>query len=162
MNNIIDIATGEVKVGKNSEMLVSNAIGSCIAVIALDTEQKIGGIAHVMLSGRAPDHEQNKTKYVHNAIEELFRKMCACECVENNLKVFIAGGGNVMKSKDDNICRDNIRSTVEFLKSKGINIFKKAVGGNERRAVRLDIYNSIVYYCEGNGLEKIFWKADTK
>ena len=62
--------------------------------------------------------------------------------------------------KDDNVCEANIRSTIELLENKGIKIHNKAVGGNERRTVRLDIYNKTVFCSEGSGLEIILWKAN--
>ena len=160
MGNIIDVATGEVKVGRKNEILVSNALGSCVAVIAIDMEQKIGGIAHVMLAGKSPANEKQKTKYAFNAINELFKKLQEIDSGEGNLKVFIAGGGNVLKLKDDTVCEANIKSTIEFLSSKGINIHKKAVGGTERRTVRLDISNRTVYCSEGNSSEEILWKEN--
>ena len=160
MDNIIDVSTGEVKVGRDNSILVSNAIGSCIAVVAIDTEQKVGGIAHVMLAGKAPDTERVKTKYAFNAIEVLFRKMGIKDTNGINLKVFVAGGGNVLQLKDDNVCNENIKSTIEALKNKGIFITNKAVGGTERRTIRLDIENEVLYYSEGNGPEEILWKEN--
>ena len=160
MNKIIDVATGEVKVGRNSQVLVSNAIGSCVAVVALDAERNVGGIAHVMLAGRAPDREKVKTKYAFDAIRALFRKMRVTDTAGRDVKVFIAGGGNVLKLKDDTLCAGNIRSTVELLESRGIRIEKKAVGGTQRRRVRLDIRNRTVHWSEGNSIHENIWKMD--
>jgi len=160
MDNIVDVATGEVKVGGKDKILVSNAIGSCIAVVAIDTENKAGGIAHVMLAGRAPDIEKIKTKYAFNAINELFGKMGLADNTGKRIKVFIVGGGNVLNIKDDNVCSDNIRSTVELLERKGVRIHGKAVGGTKRRTVSMDVGNGAIYYSEGDGPNEILWKTD--
>jgi chemotaxis protein CheD len=53
MNKIEYVMTGEVKVANAVDRvnLVSSALGSCIAVCVYDAEQKIGGMAHMMMPG---------------------------------------------------------------------------------------------------------------
>ena len=160
MNHVIDVATGQVKVGRNGAVLMSNGIGSCIAVVALDMEHRIGGIAHVMLAGKAPAKEKLKTKYASDAIDLLFRKMRVGNAAADRIKVFIAGGGNVLKLKDDTVCDANIKSASELLREKGLLIVKRSVGGTQRRTVRLDIGGNSVYYTMGNGPEELLWRAE--
>ncbi len=54
MEKIVNVSTGEVKVGRKGEILKSTAIGSCVVIAAYDSERNIGIMAHVMLPGRAP------------------------------------------------------------------------------------------------------------
>lgn len=162
MDNIIDISTGEVKVGRNNKILVSNAIGSCVAVLAIDIKNNIGGIAHIMLSGKSPAKEKFKTKYAFNAINELFNKMRIMGAAGKYEKVFIVGGGNILKLKNNDICEENIGSIIELLKDKGIHIHAKAVRGTKRRSVSLDIHNKVVYFSEGSGANKILWRGQGK
>jgi len=162
MNHVIDVSTGEVKVGRSEAVLASNGIGSCIAIVALDMEHRVGGIAHVMLAGKAPAKEKIKTKYAADAINCLLRKMRANGAARAGLKVFIAGGGNVLKLKDDTVCAANIKSAGELLRKKGILIVKRSVGGTQRRTVRLDIGGSSVHYSLGNGPEELLWSAEQK
>lgn len=159
MNNVIDVATGEVKVGCAEAVLASNGIGSCVAVVALDLERRIGGIAHVMLPGKAPVKEARKTKYASDALEMLLAKMCEAEAAPGHLKFFLVGGGNVLKIKGDTVCGSNIRSVSGLLRELGLKILKKSVGGNQRRTVRLDVSGGAVYYTKGSGPEKTLWKA---
>ena len=53
MDNIIDVATAEVKVGTKNKILVSSAIGSCVTVVAVYIKNKVVGIAQVLLPGKS-------------------------------------------------------------------------------------------------------------
>ena len=145
--------------GRYGAVLASNGIGSCVAVVALDIERRVGGIAHVMLPGKAPAKEARKTKYALDALEALLEKLCAAETAPGQLKFFLIGGGNVLKIKGDTVCGSNIRSVSGLLREMGLKILKKSVGGNQRRTVRLDVSCGAVYYTKGSGAEEILWKA---
>ena len=72
----IDVDTGKVKVAAEAGILRSLAIGSCVVIVAFDHNKKIGGLAHMMLPGRSPKaKDKAKTKYVEDAIDELFEKL---------------------------------------------------------------------------------------
>ena len=111
---ITDVNTGEVKFGRGNTVLRSLALGSCVAVIAYEPVRKIGGIAHIMLPGRAPEHEKKKIKYSENALDELTKKMRLFVSARGNIEVFIIGGGNVLKEKEDNIGKENIDSVKKI------------------------------------------------
>ena len=155
----IDVRIGQVKSG-NCVLLETNAIGSCLAVVAYDSAKKNGAMAHIMLPGRAPAGKENieKTKYAADAIEEIIRQMrkLGSEC--SNIKVILAGGGNVLKKENDTICRENIESVLDILQKKKMKIVAKAVGGFERRNVTFDADRGVVKYSEGDAKNKILWK----
>jgi len=159
MKETIDVPTGRVKADCRGVILKSKAIGSCVAVVAYDAIKKIGAIAHIMLPGTAPGNKKNseKTKYSANAIEEITHQMTRLGSEIENVVVVIVGGGNVLNRKDDTICKDNIKSTLEILKKKHLKVMAKAVGGISRRSISLDIEHGIINYTEGDGSEKQLW-----
>ena len=71
MKDIIDVNTGQVRLGRGNVVLRSLAIGSCIAAATYDYRAGIGAIAHIMLPGSAPEESPEKTRYAENAIEEI-------------------------------------------------------------------------------------------
>lgn len=158
MNNCetINVDTGEVKIGFSPYKIISNALGSCVAVIAYDTDLKIGAIAHVMLPGEAPKKEALKNKYAVNAINYLFQLLNKANCY--NPLIFLVGGGNVLKRKDSDICEQIISSVKECLLRKNIPVTAESLGGFERRTVALDTLNGIVYYSIGDGKREILWE----
>jgi len=158
MKGFINVSTGEVKAGKASNILVSNAIGSCIVVTAVDVVNNIGALAHIMLPGKAPSKEiQQKTKYAVDAIDkmlQLLQQQCAAP---SDLSFCLVGAGNVLKKENETICKDNIQSIINILNDKQLKISAKALGGTLRRSVRLDIENASVYFTEGESKEMLLW-----
>jgi len=154
----VETATGEVKAGSGKTLLTSSAIGSCIVMAAYDPERKAGCLAHIMLPGKCPDSKAaEKNRYAWDAIEELLEKMGEMGSNKSEFKVFLAGGGNVLKKSNDQICTANINSVLSILKERNIEITKKALGGDVRRRLLLDISGGTVYLGEGDGPEEIVW-----
>jgi len=161
MNNIINVFTGDVKTGTRTDILVSNAIASCIAVTAFEPKKKIGALAHVMLPGKSPDSvKQGKTKYAHDAIECLLNLLDDLEADLNILKICLIGGGNVLKKEDDIICKNNVKSVLNYLKKKQMKISAQALGGTQRRTVKFDIGNGKIYITEDGFKEILLWSFD--
>ncbi|MBI4669609.1 MAG: hypothetical protein HY747_10600 [Elusimicrobia bacterium] len=80
----------------------------------------------------------------------------------DDLEVCLVGAGNVLKRNDDTICQDNIASVVQLLREKRIKIRAEALGGTNRRSVRLDVERGSVFYVEADEKEKLLWKAIEK
>lgn len=159
MKKVIDVNTGEVGLGMEGTMLRSVAIGSCIVVAAYDSENSIGAMAHIMLPGTAPKKTLEKTRYAADAIDEMINMMTQAESKKSDIEVCLVGGGNVLKKKDDAICKDNIESTTRILKEKNIPVRASALGGTRRKSVFLDIENGSISFAEGDEKEKTLWKA---
>lgn len=162
MKEIIDVNTGKVGVAGTRVILRAIAIGSCIVVAAYDSTRKVGAMAHIMLPGRAPKKTSEKTKYAGDAIDEMIKGITEKGSKESDLQICLVGGGNVLKKKDDTIGQDNIESTTELLQEKHIPIRATVLGGTERKGVSLDVENGTVFYTEGDGREKLLWKATKK
>jgi chemotaxis protein CheD len=160
MKRVVDVQIGEVKAEQGELILQSKAIGSCIAIVGYDIVKKIGALAHIMLPGKAPSKKLvGRTKYAANAIDAVVNRMVRLGSKKDGIEVVLVGGGNVLNRKDDTICKDNIESTLELLREKGLKVRAQAVGGTSRRSVSLDIECGIVSYSEGNGKEMQLWRA---
>jgi chemotaxis protein CheD len=162
MKKVVDINTGEVRVKRGNIILRSVAIGSCVVIAAYDSSEKAGALAHIMLPGSAPEKSKEKTKYAANGINEMIQLMTCSGIEKNNIEVCIVGGGNVLKKKDDNICRENIKSTVRLLKKEGIPIRATALGGTKRKGISLDVESGSIFYTEGDDNEKLLWRSEAK
>ena len=158
MREIVDVNTGEVKVGGKNIILRSLAIGSCIVIAAYDLKKKIGAMAHVMLPGRAPEKTSEKTRYAADAIDKMINKMIVAGSNKDDIDVCLVGGGNVLKRKDDTICKDNIESTTRLLEKKQIPVRSTVLGGTERKGVFLDVESGVISYTEGDGREQPLWE----
>lgn len=156
MKKIIDVFTGEVKTGDANNELNSHAIGSCIVVTVFNPENCSGGMAHIMLPGRAPDkNDEKKTKYAYDGIVTLLSAMNLKADEYDKLEICLIGGANVLKSENDAICEKNINSVFEILKTHNLNIKAKALGGTIYRTVRFDIETGKIFVREGDTNEEL-------
>ncbi|MHC4476729.1 MAG: chemotaxis protein CheD [Planctomycetota bacterium] len=159
MKKVVDVNTGEVKIGRGKTVLRSVAIGSCIVVAAYDSKSRIGAMAHVMLPGSAPRRSVEKTKYAADAIEQMLNSMIEEGVSKDNVEACLVGGGNVLKKKGDTICRENISSTTQVLGQEQIPIRGSVLGGTERKGIFMDVESGKVTCTEGDGPERLLWKA---
>jgi len=161
MKNIVDVQTGEVAINKTDALLRSSGIGSCIVIALLDLENRIGGLAHVMLPDRAPEKDKyTETRYAENAIETVLKKMLDAGAIRAHIISCIAGGANVLKRQDDTICEANIRSVTALLAEYRIPIKQKSIGGTERRRLLLDSNQGIVLCGIADEEDEIIFKIN--
>lgn len=160
MEKIINVSTGEVKVGRKGEILKSTAIGSCVVIAAYDYEKNLGVMAHVMLPGRAPKSAYGEsTRYAADAIDQVIKIITVQGADLCDLEVCLVGAGNILKKKDDTICKDNIKSITQLLKEKNIPVRAAVLGGTERKSISLEVESGSIYYTEGDSQEKQLWKS---
>jgi len=159
---IIDVNTGEVKSAVEKGILRSIGIGSCVVVAAYNLRRKIGGMAHIMLPGIAPQRCLEKTKYAFDGIEQLFNQMveAGAGTDTDEIKVCLVGAGNVLKKEDDTICDSNIKSVTGILKEKNISVMASVLSGTKRKSVFMDIETGHISCAEGDEKEKALWQAE--
>ena len=116
-------------------------------------------MAHIMLPGRAPQKELQKTKYAVNAIMKMLEMMTEAGSHSNDIEACLVGAGNVLEKPDETICKDNIQSVIRFLVQEGITIVGSVLGGTKRKGIFLDAEAGKITYSEGDSKEKFLWKA---
>lgn len=154
----LEVNTGEVRFSNGKTQLISSAIGSCIAVALYIPSTRMGGLAHIMLPGKAPTVENVEMyKYAENAINFMRRRLAPSQFHTANLKACVVGGGNVLKRDDDTICDANIKSVLSSLNEHGFIIAAENLGGSDRRRVRFDVKKGIVYCHVGDMNEFVLY-----
>jgi chemotaxis protein CheD len=156
MNNgfnedVIDVATGEVRVSSSPVIIRALALGSCVAVVAYDKINKIGGLAHVMLPGKSLKKEQmEKTKYAENAIDTLLTNMQKLGSNRADIEISLVGGANMFG--EDSIPKEVVYSILGYLETVGIEPKNKITGGKNYRTASLDIASGKIFYTEGDNV----------
>jgi chemotaxis protein CheD len=159
-DTIVDVASGEVHVAKTG-VLRANALGSCVAVVLYDHAADVGGLAHVMLPGRAPhNHAFANTRYAENALRALVRAMISAGARTDRLVACIAGGGNVLERENDTLCEENVASVESVLALLDIVAQAKDVGGTERRSLTLELSAGCIWVTTGNGPSQLLWPVN--
>ncbi len=154
MEEIIDIAVGEVQVAKPQTRLRASALGSCVAVVLYDKVEQIGGLAHIMLP--STDHYlrgDDPLKYADEAIPYLIKEMVEAGANRYGIHARLVGGAMIVDDTID-IGAQVVSSVEELLEKHGIEIVAKRVGGRENRSAILDTATGILWYSESGGVEK--------
>ena len=118
--------------------VVSTLLGSCVAVCLYDPVERIGGMNHIMLPGRADmKHFDFAARYGINAMELLINRIMA---LGGNRKRFVAkafGGAHVLPdiSPENGVGRKNIEFVVDFLQIESIGLLSHDLGGYAARKV---------------------------
>ena len=144
MEKLITVDIADLKVSNERDsVLVTYALGSCIAVILYDPVQRCGGMIHYMLplSGKSPEKAAaNPAMFADTGIPLLFEKMYALGCRKENIIVKVAGGGQLYDDKGTfNIGKRNYTVMRKMFWKNNIIIAAEDVGGAKSRTARLRI-----------------------
>jgi len=139
-NIVVDISDIKVSDDKDA-ILVTHALGSCIAVILYDPVNKIGGMIHYMLPLSKTSPEKAKIRpamFADTGIPLLFKKMYKYGCKKENLIVKVAGGGKLWEDKGTfEIGKRNYTVLRKIFWKNSVMIDAEDVGGNKSRTARL-------------------------
>jgi chemotaxis protein CheD len=136
----VDISDMRVSASPD-DLIVTYALGSCIAVIVHDPKRKVGGMIHYMLplSEIAPEKAKDKpAMFADTGIPELFRTMYGLGCDKKDLVVKVAGGGALYDDKGlFSIGKRNYTVLRKMFWKAGVIIAAEDVGGAKSRTARL-------------------------
>lgn len=136
----ISISIAEIAVGKNSTILETQSLGSCVGVALYDPLTKIGALAHIMLPDSKKTTTHNKSgKYADTAIKEMYDRMIALGAEKRNITAKIAGGACMFSgvgiTEFMNIGLRNITAVKNVLKELDIYLSAEDCGGNRGRTI---------------------------
>ena len=124
-------------------VLVTYALGSCIAVAIHDPTVGVGGLLHFMLPDSALDRvkaAKNPFLFADTGIPLLFRTAYEKGASKHRLRVQVAGGAQVLDASGTfNIGERNYLALRKILWKAGVRIHNEAVGGAASRTVRLEV-----------------------
>jgi chemotaxis protein CheD len=136
----VDIADMQVS-GKPDDVLVTYALGSCIALMVWDPIRHAGGMIHYMLPQASTAPEKAKVKpymFADTGIPMLFHAMYALGCNKKDLVVKVTGGAALMTQSDlFEIGKRNHLIMRKLLWKAGVPIRAEDVGGTDYRTARL-------------------------
>jgi len=133
---------GDVIFGKKDEVLITLALGSCIALVLYDDKRKVAALAHIMQPEplSSSDKISKIGKYVTTAIPYMITQLHKMGADIHNLKAKIAGGASMfvyaIGSDNKTIGEKNVEKAEQLLKKYGIPIVAKDVLGNIGRSVK--------------------------
>ncbi len=140
--NSIGVDISDLKVSTNpDDLIVTYALGSCIAVMVHDPVRVAAGMIHYMLplSETSPEKARNRpAMFADTGIPLLFQTMYGLGCRKQDLIVKVAGGGALYDDKGlFSIGKRNYTILRKMFWKCGVIIAAEDVGGAKSRTARL-------------------------
>jgi chemotaxis protein CheD len=156
---IVGIADCQVSADPDG-VLVTYALGSCIAVAIYDPATKVAGMLHYMLPESSIDGAKARERpfmFADTGIPLLFRRAYDLGADKKRLLVRVAGGAQVMNDSGVfDIGRRNYTALRKILWKAGVLIHGEEVGGNMSRTIRLEVSSGTMWLRGGASPEREF------
>jgi chemotaxis protein CheD len=153
------VGISDCKITRDADsVLVTYALGSCIAVAMHDPVTKVSGLLHYMLPESAIDAnkaQQNPFMFADTGIPRMMDALRAAGGDGKRMVVRLTGGAQVLDSQGVfQIGKRNYLAARKILWKAGILIAAEAVGGEISRTTRLEVGSGRLYVREGGGIER--------
>lgn len=154
------IGIGDCFVSNDPEsILITYALGSCIAVVIHDPVSRVGGLLHYMLPESSLAIEKARERpymFADTGIPLLFQHAYQMGAVKSRLEVAAFGGAQVMDANGTfNIGKRNHLALRKIFWKAGVLAHNEDVGGTVSRTVKLEIGNGQIVLRRGQA-EQIF------
>jgi len=138
---VVGISDCKVTTDKDS-VLITYALGSCIAVAVHDPVSSVAGLLHYMLPEASLDREKavlNPYMFADTGIARLLHRVCEQGAQRSRLVVRLAGGAQTLNGHEMfQIGKRNHLAARKLLWKEGLLVKAEAVGGDVSRTVRLE------------------------
>jgi chemotaxis protein CheD len=148
--SLLVVGVADCRVSNDPEgVLVTYALGSCIAVMIHDPVARVGGLLHFMLPESSLDRakaQQNPFMFADTGIPFLFKSAYQLGAEKRRLVVAVAGGAQIMDPQGRfNIGKRNSLAMRKILWKAGVLVNSEEIGGNASRTVRLEIAGGAMF-----------------
>lgn len=137
------VAVGDMKIGRDLDLIVTHALGSCLGLVVYDPVEKVGGLLHAMLplSKINPDKAKaNPYMFVDTGVPALFKALYEIGGQKSRMVIKAAGCGNPLgKNEMFKIGERNYTILKKLLWKNNILLKTEDVGGTASRTVHLDV-----------------------
>ena len=154
--SLITVGIGDAQVSRDtSDVLVTHALGSCIAVAIHDPVVEVAGLLHILL----PDSKSSPQKaaaqpclFADTGIPALFHSAYALGAQKPRITVRVVGGAQIADPQGVfNIGKQNYLACRRILWAAGVLIRGEEIGGSISRTVRLTVGCGRLEWSSGAG-----------
>ena len=126
--------------------IVIYGLGSCIALILYDSQNKVFAMSHILL----PHSDKNTFpkfphKFADSSVKDLMENMILNGAEKSNIKAVIVGGSKIFQNQINNVGTENIKAVKRELERLKIRISNEDVGGKRGRIIIYDTEENTVY-----------------
>jgi chemotaxis protein CheD len=138
------VRVADLRVGTVNDVLVTQGLGSCVAILLYDAEARIGGLAHVLLPSPALARmDSNPAKFPQSAVPRLLDLMVADGARMNRISARLAGGASMFAALAPpgtiSMGERNLVAARQVLRNHAVPLVGESVGGDFGRTVRLSV-----------------------
>ena len=149
------VAVGDMKIGRDADLIVTHALGSCLGLVVYDSVEKVGGLLHAMLplsKINPAKAEANPYMFVDTGVPALFKALYEIGGQRSRMVIKAAGCGNPLgKNEMFKIGERNYTVLKKLLCKNNILLETEDVGGTASRTVHLDVATGqTVIHSNGN------------
>lgn len=139
----IPVRVSEIRVLKESGVLLAIGLGSCVAAALYDSEHRVGGLIHILLPTPTHGRDAPPGRYATTAVPELLRMLEAEGASRQALTARIVGGASMFKGLAPNGAGAtgvrNAEAVRQALTDLGVPVTGEDLGGDWGRSVHFDI-----------------------
>ena len=155
MSNVV-VGVADCKWSRTpGEVLITYALGSCLAVTLHDPLMPVAGMLHYMLPDSRIDRRKADRRpfmFADTGVPILVQRLCEMGGRVNRMTVRVAGGAQVLDTNGHfDIGRRNYLALREILQDAGLMIHAENVGGIASRTVSLDVITGRFLWREADG-----------
>lgn len=150
-SNKIIVRISDFAIGRAPAVLITQGIGSCVAVCLYEKEKKIGALVHIMLPRTikitTDDDKTNPLRFVNTALPIVIEELEKAGVTKENLSAKLVGGAHmfrVLRGAEDDLGAKNVKAVEEILTGTGIKIDNEDIGGNVGRSLEFDLQTGVV------------------
>ncbi|WP_435273865.1 chemoreceptor glutamine deamidase CheD [Psychrobium sp. nBUS_13] len=130
----VKVVAGDFYVSCQDEVICT-VLGSCVSTCIRDVKTGVGGINHFLLPDADCDILSSSNRYGVFAMEQLINSIIKYGGRRENFEIKVVGGGNMMAGPND-IGLRNIEFVEQFLKTEGLAVSARDVGGLQARKIQ--------------------------
>jgi chemotaxis protein CheD len=158
MSDIV-IGIADLKFSNNKDdVLITYALGSCIAVAIYDPAAKVAGLLHYMLPDSSLDAvkaKQNPGMFADTGIPLLFKSCYNLGADKKRIIVKVAGGASILDNTNYfRIGEKNIMALRQIFWRNKVFIDGEDTGKSYNRTVRMDVADGRVVVKSSSGTNK--------
>lgn len=136
-------------------VVVSTFLGSCVAACLYDPDNRIGGMNHFLVPGKASFKDFNaEARFGINAMELLINSMMKLGANRYRIKGKVFGGAHVIPalSEEGAVGRKNSDFIIEFMERENIDVVSRDLGGHNSRRIYFHTDSAQVFLRRGHTL----------
>jgi chemotaxis protein CheD len=137
------VAVGDMKIGRDADLIVTHALGSCLGLVVYDPVERVGGLLHAMLplsKINPAKAEANPYMFVDTGVPALFKALYEIGGQKSRMVIKAAGCGNPLgKNELFKIGERNHTILKKLLWKNNILLETEDVGGTASRTLHFDV-----------------------